>query len=490
MMKTRKFTLTVLVLILLLVMNFVLFFKQSYAGTGDLKVEFRSGNTNSITGTIIPCFKITNTGSTSIALSTVKLRYYYTRDTQEDQSYQFYYSTVGDANVTASFVYYSSPYPNADCHLEIGFLSEAGNLAPGTSAEVFLGIHKSSWSNYNQLDDNSYYPGSNYVEWNNVTAFIGGTVAWGTAPGSATPTLASTSTPSPTNSSVYYEAESAVLYNAGVYNEHAGYTGTGFVDYLNQAGGYIQWTANISQAGTYFIQFRYANNGTNSRPCQIIVNGKVVTSSLAFPITNALTNWAYVGINASLNSGNNTIKVLATDSNGGSNIDHMKITLIQATPAIYYEAEDATFSNASYSAKHPGYTGTGFVDFINQPGGYIQWTVNVAQTGVYKVECKYANNDTDNRPADIIANGQVVTSSLAFPITNDWATWSYVGTNALLSAGSNTIRILATGIDGGANIDHLKITFSHNPTPTPTPSPPQTPTPSQTHAPTPPLAPI
>lgn len=525
MMKTTKIILIALVVIIQ-AMYYNSFDTTSYAAAGDLKVEFYSTDTKVSTNTIYTNFKITNNKNTSINLSEVKLMYYYTRDTSEGQNFWCDFSSVGKTNITGSFVFYPLPYSDADCYLEIGFTKGAGILLPGDSVEIKSRISKFSGSNYYQLNDYSYCTASSYTEWSNVTAYIGSSLVWGTPPSlptptptvtststpvhTSTPTPASTSLPTPTvaltltpkpTDSLYFEAEDAYLYKAETKNSYAGYTGTGYVEYDSKSKGYIQWTANVSQAGKYLIQFRYAYAYTSNVKCQITVNGKVVAGALSFPSTGGWTTWSYVEVNADLNAGNNTINVQEKNNSQNPIIDHLKITLVQAatpnpkltpsqtsspTPTIvsdYYEAESAIYSSASISTKHAGYTGTGFVDFVNQPGGYIHWNVNAAQRGVYQIQFRYANNGTDSRPASIIVNDQVVTPSLSFPPTGDWNVWTYTGTSALLNSGNNTIRILATGDEGGANIDHLKITFSHTATPTPTST--QTPTPTLLPTPTP-----
>jgi hypothetical protein len=64
-----------------------------------------------------------------------------------------------------------------------------------------------------------------------------------------------------------YEAEQAVLNGAIVATNQTGYTGTGFADYQNATGDYIEWTVNAAAAGSFSLQFRYANGGSTNRPC-------------------------------------------------------------------------------------------------------------------------------------------------------------------------------------------------------------------------------
>ena len=119
-----------------------------------------------------------------------------------------------------------------------------------------------------------------------------------------------------------YEAERAVIKGALVATNQTGYTGTGFVDYVNATGDYIEWTVNASTAGSYLLQFKYANGGTANRPLKLQVNGTIVAPGLAFPPTGGFGVWSISASAANLNAGANKIRLTTIGSNG-PNIDHL-----------------------------------------------------------------------------------------------------------------------------------------------------------------------
>ncbi|WP_199621404.1 carbohydrate-binding protein [Paenibacillus alkalitolerans] len=127
------------------------------------------------------------------------------------------------------------------------------------------------------------------------------------------------------------EAENAVLSGAVAANHYSGYTGTGYADYVNANGDYVEWTVNASAAGTYALTFRYANGGSGDRPLKITVNGSVVNSGLSFPPTGGWSTWSTVSINASLNTGTNTVRATAIGSSGG-NVDSLTVKRFDLTP--------------------------------------------------------------------------------------------------------------------------------------------------------------
>lgn len=127
-----------------------------------------------------------------------------------------------------------------------------------------------------------------------------------------------------------------------------------------------------------------------------------------------------------------------------------------SAPAGVYQAENATLSGATAAHDNPGYTATGYADYQNASGDYVQWNVNVASAGDYLLAYRYANGDTANRPLAITVNGTGA-GTLPFAPTGGWASWNFQTMTVALSAGGNTIRATATGASGG-NVDYLDVT--------------------------------
>ena len=128
-----------------------------------------------------------------------------------------------------------------------------------------------------------------------------------------------------------------------------------------------------------------------------------------------------------------------------------------AAAATDYQAEDASISQGVVESNHAGFTGTGFVNYDNVTGGFIQWSVTAAAAGATALTFRFANGTTTNRPMDITVNGTRVAQNLAFPGTGDWATWQTASVTANLNAGANTVRATATTVNGGPNVDRLTV---------------------------------
>ncbi|UPK41604.1 glycosyl hydrolase [Paenibacillus pabuli] len=151
--------------------------------SGNLIIQAYNGNTSASTNGISPKFKVVNNGNSAIQLSDVKIRYYYTIDGEEAQSFWSDWASIGSANVTSKFVKLATPVAGADYVLEVGFTSSAGTLNAGQSAEIQARFSKNNWSNYNQANDYSFEASSiQYTNNEQVTGYINGQLVWGIEP--------------------------------------------------------------------------------------------------------------------------------------------------------------------------------------------------------------------------------------------------------------------------------------------------------------------
>ncbi|WP_205315510.1 discoidin domain-containing protein [Nonomuraea lactucae] len=126
-------------------------------------------------------------------------------------------------------------------------------------------------------------------------------------------------------------------------------------------------------------------------------------------------------------------------------------------PPGVHEAENATISQGVVESNHAGFTGTGFVNYTNVAGSYVEFAVNAPAAGDATLTLRYANGTTTGRPMDIVVNGTVVADELAFGPTGGWPSWTTRSVTVPLRAGPNTIRATATTAGGGPNLDHITV---------------------------------
>ena len=146
------------------------------------------------------------------------------------------------------------------------------------------------------------------------------------------------------------------------------------------------------------------------------------------------------------------------------------IVVPASAAASLYEAESATLSQATVASDHTGFTGTGFVDYTNVAGGYVEFTVTAAQAQNASLVFRYANGTTVNRPMTVTVNGATAASGVAFNGTGAWTTWKTQTVTAALVAGSNVVRATATTANGGPNLDSLSVDGQVQPPPSSPPS--------------------
>ncbi len=107
-------------------------------------------------------------------------------------------------------------------------------------------------------------------------------------------------------------------------------------------------------------------------------------------------------------------------------------------------------------------------------GDWLDYNVNVQTGGSYRVDYRVASTSDTGRFD--LRKGSTVLASTTVPNTGGWQVWTTVSAYVNLNAGSQTLRIYATG--SLWNINWFSFT-SGNPTPTPTPTRTATATPTR-----------
>lgn len=154
-------------------------------------------------------------------------------------------------------------------------------------------------------------------------------------------------------STSYYEGENCTSKSSDcvVGTSNYPYIGTGYID-MGGSSSYVEWNnINCATAGNHTLLIKYANN-TGNRPCELKVNGTVV-KTLNFP--SHFSDWSYywmARVVVNLNAGNNTIRLTATTSSGGPNIDNIAISGDEGVCS----PQGTIFDVKSYGAKGDGST--------------------------------------------------------------------------------------------------------------------------------------
>ena len=266
---------------------------------------------------------------------------------------------------------------------------------------------------------------------------------------------APTTTLPATGSGVTYEAEKATLTGGtSVATSCAGYSGTGFVTNLVNAGSKMDFTVNAPVAGTYALTIRY--NVCNDQNNDVKVNGTLVSgATTTFPLNGktGCCTWQDKNMNVTLNAGNNTVTI--AKNYGYTNIDY----IILVPPAVNkkYEAESATLTGVNAATSCSGYSGTGFVTGLDATGDKIDFYVT-ASSGISTYTMTIRYNVCNDQYNDVKINGVLVGgASTLFGLNGNTGccTWQNKTMTVTLPNLANTISIQKNY--GYTNIDYIFI---------------------------------
>ena len=140
-----------------------------------------------------------------------------------------------------------------------------------------------------------------------------------------------------------YEAEDAE-YTGVVDNQHTGFTGSGFIDFLATGENYIIFTVCQTQANTQTAKFRYSIAKDDVRNGNLYVND-VFIKTLTFPRTATFTEWAEQIANIQLTAGINKIKI-TWETTDGPNLDKLSLS---GTPCTSYTVNVTSTNNGKVS---------------------------------------------------------------------------------------------------------------------------------------------
>jgi hypothetical protein len=149
---------------------------------GDLVVESRVPGGDANDNQIQTYFNIKNHSTSSVPLSELSIRYWFTKEDAVDSVLQCDWAVAGCGKIKGQF--HEANADKADTYVEIAFAPDAGTLsAGGASGEIQTRIHKSNWSKYAESNDYSYQePSGQYRAWDHITLYRNGQLIWGIEP--------------------------------------------------------------------------------------------------------------------------------------------------------------------------------------------------------------------------------------------------------------------------------------------------------------------
>ncbi len=146
-----------------------------------------------------------------------------------------------------------------------------------------------------------------------------------------------------------YEAENASLSSGlTINNDHAGYTGTGFVANYGNTGDTVTFTINAPEARRYSLVFRYANGAAGDATRSVAVDGTTL-GNVTMPTDGNWNNWHYDAdiVTPTLTAGSHTVTISVGSGNTGFvNLDNLVLGTLDTNSV---ELEDAAIAVAGAS---------------------------------------------------------------------------------------------------------------------------------------------
>jgi endoglucanase len=153
------------------------------ANKPSLQIMYKCASAKDAAGNIKTTLKIANTGKKPIDLSTLSIRYWYTKDSDDAQQCIFDYVKMGKELVNAKFVEVSPAVDNVDSYFELSFKEGAGVIGPNSdSGDIQFRLTKDGVA-YTQTNDYSYdADATDFTENTKITAYINSELVYGEEP--------------------------------------------------------------------------------------------------------------------------------------------------------------------------------------------------------------------------------------------------------------------------------------------------------------------
>jgi type II secretory pathway pseudopilin PulG len=159
--------------------------------SANLRAQYEAADTSNSTQGIKPFFKIFNDGATTIALTDITFRYWFTSEATGSDVFACDSTQLGAGTVTGAFA-----GTGTHRYLQVGFTASANlptwdggtgtanTLPAGTNTDqIQTRITDSSWSWYNQTNDYSFDATKTaFANWTKVTVYYKSALVWGTEP--------------------------------------------------------------------------------------------------------------------------------------------------------------------------------------------------------------------------------------------------------------------------------------------------------------------
>jgi hypothetical protein len=225
---------------------------------------------------------------------------------------------------------------------------------------------------------------------------------------------------------------------------------------------WMDYTVNVSSAGTYTINFRVATM-FNGPQFQLRNSNGGVLATVNVPNTGWFQTWQTVSAQVTLPAGQQTLRIYTTSASGGWNINWWEIQGASSgtqpsTPSSSTKIEAEQYTSMSgIQTENTSDAGGGQNVGWQDENDWMDYSVNLSSAGMYTINFRVATMFNGPQFQLRNANGSVL-ATVNVPNTGWFQTWQTVSVQVSLPAGQQTLRIVTTNAAGGWNINWWEIT--------------------------------
>lgn len=222
------------------------------------------------------------------------------------------------------------------------------------------------------------------------------------------------------------------------------------VDYF-ETNDWLDYSVNVSTAGTYKVDFRVAS-ANGGATLQLRNGSGGVLGSISVSSTGGWQSWQTLSTNVSLPAGKQTLRLFAAASTG-CNVNWLNFSTATATFSKQLEAEAASVNNGMIvETCAEGGQDMGYVD----AGDYLVWNnITIPTTGTYLLEYRVASGASGGTISSDLNAGAVQLGTTTIPGTGGWQSWTTVSKTVTLNAGTYNFGIYAPS--AGWNLNWVRI---------------------------------
>ncbi len=149
----------------------------------SLRVELLCSDRSTSATSPQPFFRVVNAGTVPFPLSSLSLRYYYSKDVSGVEQYNCYSVSGGDCSLLVpAFGDVTPKTSTADRYLELHYASKAPSLAVNQSSEIHGAFFVPSYAPFTQTNDYSFSTNDSFQSAPRVTLYADGVLIWGSEP--------------------------------------------------------------------------------------------------------------------------------------------------------------------------------------------------------------------------------------------------------------------------------------------------------------------